>query len=337
MDLAPLVIDLARSQSGVVTRRQLLANGVAVGQLRWRFGRSWRQLLPGVVLLSPELPTLHQRHVAALLYAGQRSWLSGPTAATLHGFLREEHQVAVHVLVPPTAKPRTVQWLTVRRTSLVNERLVERGPLRLSCRPRAVVDAAALMPEADARALVIHVVRRRLVRLDDLAHWIEVRQTSGRRRLRAALAEAAAGAWSLPEADLATLVRSSRLLPPAWLNPQLTDMRGLRLTTPDVWLDDVGMAVMVHSRRFHSGSLKWDSTVTEDGDLSAHRIVDVGVTPEQLTRNPRSVLRRVEAAYLLARQSSSDRRSWRPRDPRGAIRPDAGTPVPYPHGYPRRS
>jgi hypothetical protein len=266
MDLAPLVIDLARSQSGVVTRRQLLANGVAVGQLRWRFGRSWRQLLPGVVLLSPELPTLHQRHVAALLYAGQRSWLSGPTAATLHGFLREEHQVAVHVLVPPTAKPRTVQWLTVRRTSLVNERLVERGPLRLSCRPRAVVDVAALMPEADARALVIHVVRRRLVRLDD-----------------------------------------------------------------------VGMAVMVHSRRFHSGSLKWDSTVTEDGDLSAHRIVDVGVTPEQLTRNPRSVLRRVEAAYLLARQSSSDRRSWRPRDPRGAIRPDAGTPVPYPQGYPRRS
>jgi hypothetical protein len=70
-----------------------------------------------------------------------------------------------------------------------------------------------------------------------------------------------------------------------------------------VWLDDVGMAVMVHSRRFHSGSLKWDSTVTEDGDLSAHRIVDVGVTPEQLTRDPRSVLRRVEAAYLLARQS----------------------------------
>jgi hypothetical protein len=193
--------------------------------------------------------------------------------------------------------------VTVRRTSLLEQRLVEKGPLRLSCRPRAVVDAAASLPEAAARALLIDVVRRRLVRLDDLTHWVEARQTDGRRRLRRMLHEAAAGTWSVPEADMAALVRRSGILPSVWSNPQLTDEVGRRLTTPDLWLDDVGMAVMIHSREFHAGALQWDATVNDDSELSSHRIVVVGVTPEQLARDPEAVLRRVETHYLAARRS----------------------------------
>ena len=71
------------------------------------------------------------------------------------------------------------------------------------------------------------------------------------------------------------------MLPAAWLNPGLADENGTRLTTPDVWLDDVGMAVMIHSREFHAGALQWDATVVYDSELSSHRIVVVGVTPEQ--------------------------------------------------------
>lgn len=171
-----------------------------------------------------------------------------------------------------------------------------------------MIDAAAALPDVAARALVIDVVQRRLVRLEDLAHWVETRQSYGRVRLRRALQEAAAGAWSLPEADLAVLLQSSSVLTTAWLNPELTDERGRRLTTPDVWFDDVGMAVMVHSREFHAGVLQWDATVTADADLSGSRIVVVGVTPEQLSRDPRSVLRRVESHYLTARESG-----FRPR------------------------
>jgi hypothetical protein len=301
MELPVALAALAGEQCGVVTRRQLAAHGVSVGQVRWRLGRTWRQLLPGVVLLSPALPTLDQRRVAAQLYGGPRSWLAGPTAAALYGFLREHAEPRIHVFVPPTAKPGTVNWVTVRRTHLVDERLVERGPLTLSCRARAVVDAAAVLPDSAARALVIDVVHRRLVRLDDLTHWVEARQTRGRLWLRQALRGAAAGSWSVPEADLAALLRSSTVLPRAMLNPELKDMQERRLTTPDVWFDDVGMAVMVHSREFHAGALQWDATVTDDSDLSSYRIVVVGVTPEQLARDPRSVLRRVESRYLVAR------------------------------------
>ena len=66
------------------------------------------------------------------------------------------------------------------------------------------------------------------------------------------------------------------------------------MTTPDVWFDDVGMAVMIHSRQFHAGVLQWDATVTDDSELSSYRIVVVGVTPEQLVKDPPSVLRRIE-------------------------------------------
>ena len=303
MDLPPLLADLATDQLGLLTRRQLAEHDVSVGQVRWRLARSWRMVLPGVVQLTPGLTTGPQRNVAALLYAGPQSWLAGPTAASHFGFLHWNADPRVHVLVPPSVKPRSMQWVTIRRTSLTDERLVEVGPLRISCRARAVVDAAAVLPEDAARALVIDVVRRRMVRLEDVAHWVEYRQSQGRLRLRRALAEAAAGSWSLPEADLARLVTTSRSLPEPWCNPSLTDASARRLTTPDLWFDDVGMAVMVHSRAFHAGSLQWDETVRGDSDLSSHRIVVVGVTPEQLAHDPASVLRRIEAHHEAAQCS----------------------------------
>jgi hypothetical protein len=303
MDLPSTLDVIANEQWNVVSRRQLYDGGVSAAQLRWRLGRSWRLLLPGVVLLAREQPTLAQRHVAALLFGGPRSWLGGPTAAGLFGFLPMETQQRIHVLGPPSVTPREVAWVTVRRTYLLGERLVEKGPLRLSCRLRAVVDAAAALPDDVARRLVIDAVRRRRVRLDDLTHWVEARETRGRPRLRAIVKEAAAGAWSVPEADLEALIRTSRVLPRPMLNPALEDLDGRRLTTPDVWFDDVGMAVMVHSRQFHGDALQWDATVSDDSDLSSYRIVLSGVTPEQLAKDPRAVLRRIESEYAVSSRS----------------------------------
>ncbi|MEP6629600.1 MAG: hypothetical protein ABJA89_03980 [Lapillicoccus sp.] len=224
--------------------------------------------------------------------------------------IREEHpHIRCHVYVPSSCKPRTLSWVTLHRTSFLDERLVEHGVLRMSCRARAVVDAAAWLPPQEGRALVIDVVQRRRVRLDDLLHWVEARPPNGRRRLRAAVAEAAAAAWSLPEADLAVLLAGSRVLPDLWANPTLHDDQGRRLTTPDLWCDDVALAVMVHSRQFHAGVLDWDATVDGDSDLSAARIAVVGITPTSLARDPTGILRRVEAAYLALRSQ-------------GALRPD---------------
>jgi hypothetical protein len=298
---------LAREQWGVCSRQQLVAAGVTVGELRWRLGRSWRLVLPGVVLLEPGLPTAEQSLAAALLFAGPRSWLAGPTAAALHGVPGVPEIGAgrrVHVLVPAPARPRDTSWVSVRRTVLLDERLVERGPLRYSCRPRAVVDAAAAeASEAGARGIIIGSVQRHLVRPADLAHWIEARRPNGRARLRRALDEAVAGVWSVPEGDLLAILRTSSVLPEIMPNPALRDDHGRPLTTPDLWIDDVAMAIMVHSRQFHEGALDWEATVEADGDLIAVGVVAVPVTPGSISRAPRAVLARVEAAYLTARAS----------------------------------
>jgi hypothetical protein len=184
------------------------------------------------------------------------------------------------------------------------------------------------MPPDEARALIIDVVQRRLARLDDLSHWIDARRPNGRVVLRRALAEAAAGAWSLPEADLARLLSRSSVVPEPWLNPELRDADGGRLTTPDLWLDDVAMAVMVHSREFHSGVIDWESTVERDSDLSACGVVVVGVTPGAIARDPARVLDRIERAYATALRPVAAPTWW----PRHGLSRSAGCSAREPPG-----
>ena len=298
MHLPPAIAELAEHQLGVLSRRQLLEGGVSEGQIRAALGGRWRSLLPRVVLLQAGTPSNEQRMVGALLMAGPEAWLGAMTAATLHRLPGCSMPATVEVFVPPSRKPRRIGFVRVRRSVLTGERLVEKGPLRYSCVSRALVDAAADASDDNrARSLVIEAVHRRQVRVDDVSHWIEARQPNGRRRLRGALSEAVAGAWSVPEADLAALVRGSRSLPEPWLNPELIDAGGRRLTTPDLWLDDVAMALMVHSRQFHAGELDWTATVDGDNDLQIAGAVVLGFTPSQIERDPRSVRDRIERAH----------------------------------------
>lgn len=306
MDLPDRALALAQSQHGVLTRRQLLGAGVTRDTLRWRVGRDWRLLLPGVYVLQTGLPSVRQRLVAAQLAGGNGAWLAGTTAAALQGLGSCAVGVPVRVLVPAPRRSRRVAWVDIRATTLIGEAVVERDGLRIGCLPRAVVDAAAETPdERQARALVIEAVQRRLVRLDDLEHWVDARGTAGSARLRTVLAEVSAGAWSVPESDLLALVRTSRRLPAPWANPVLTGPGGEDLTSPDLWFDDVGMAVLVQSREFHADGLDWDVTVEQGSDLAAVRVVVVGVTPAALARDPAGQLRRIERAHEAAGRAGS--------------------------------
>ena len=320
MELPDFLAEIAARQLGLLTRRQLLEAGVPPGMIRWQTGRRWRSLLPGVILLEPGLPTHEQRLVAAVLAAGPHSWISGSTAAAFHGLDGSPPQLPVRVMVPFPGRSRRIGWVSVRATTLTNERLVHRGPLRVACRPRALVDAAAQAPDdAAARAMVIAAVQERRVRLDDVQHWVAVRRRNGTTRLKAAVRDAASGAWSLPEAELGRLVRSVSVLRGAWANPTLLDDHDRRLTTPDLWCDDVGLAMMVHSRRFHADVLDWEATVDSDEDLREVGIVVVGVTPSAIDRDPDTVVARLLAAHVRASHRPRPAVTALPRDVVGGI------------------
>lgn len=290
-------------RDGVMTRAELHDLGVTDARIHWLVARKrWQLVLPGVVLLSSAPPTRRQQLVSALLLGGPDAVVGGPAAARFHGVRSIPPTGPVHVLAPRSRARRRHLWADVRPTRLEDPEVVETSLLRYSSIPRAVVDAARWAPtQQDADARVIEAVQRRLTGPVELASWVNRLNRRDSARARRALEAAASGVWSIPEAEVVELMAGSRLLPAPWLNPHLEDATGHRLLTPDLWLDDVAMAVMVHSQQFHDGPGQWDRTVAEDAELGAHGVVVVGVTPRSLRREAAVVLDRIERAYRVAR------------------------------------
>jgi hypothetical protein len=113
---------------------------------------------------------------------------------------------------------------------------------------------------------------------------------------------------------------ASQALPAPWANPGLTTADGRSLTTPDVWFDDVAMAVMVHSRRYHSSPDDWDDTVDADGDLTTAGVVVAGVTPHRIRTSPNEVLRRLERTHAARDGTSAPGRRRHPTAPAAGCR-----------------
>jgi hypothetical protein len=293
---------LTERQQGLVSRAQLQTCGVTRDELRWRLGRIWRAVHPGVVATFTGCLSPHQQLIAAQLYAGPHAYLSSWTAASWYGVETAREPSIIRLTVPAHLTARRSGPVHVSRTTRVDQAVQERGPLRIGSRARAVIDAAREVKGARrAQAIVIEAVQRRIVPVEDLRHELEAGPRRGSGQVRRAVWAAEAGAWSVPEADLLDLLAESEILPLAWGNPALTAESGERLPTPDAWLDDVGLAVQVHSRAFHARDSDWEATVSGDSLLSEHGVVVIGVTPTSLTTNRDSVKHRVERAYLAVR------------------------------------
>src|ERR1700684_394303 len=73
-------------QFGVVSRAQALECGVSRGRLDHlvRPGGRWQRILPGVYVVNTGAVSADQRAMAALLYAGPKSLLTGAAAARRH-------------------------------------------------------------------------------------------------------------------------------------------------------------------------------------------------------------------------------------------------------------
>ena len=301
MQLSDDLAAQAASQLGMLTRGQLRGGGVTAEALRWRLGRTWSLVLPTVVSTTSRPLSPSQKLVAALLEAGPDAVVTGHHACAWHGVTSARTDRPVEVLLPTHHAARGVGFVRVRRTRRPDARPVRRGGLTIASRPRAVVDAArASRTDDEALAIVLEAVQRRLVTVEQLEHEVEAGATRGSARPRRAVRSARAGAWSVPEAALLRLCATSRVLPAAYPNPQLETRDGAALVSPDVWFDDVALAVMVHSRAHHSRDLDWEGTVERDGELVEHGVVVIGFTPASIAREGQRVLRRVERAYLGA-------------------------------------
>ena len=220
-DHAALTAILA-PQYNVISRSQVLASGMTKRALehRLRAGGPWQRLLPGIFLAVTGAPTSEQRDIAALLYAGAGSLLTGPAALRLWG-VRASYASSIDVLIPESKQRKSAGFVRIHPTLRMPEQVFTAGPLRFAPVARAVGDTArGLASLADVRALVAAVVQQRKCTPAMLAAELEAGPVQRSALLRVAVEDVYAGIRSSPEADLKDLIRRAKLPTPEF-NPRL--------------------------------------------------------------------------------------------------------------------
>jgi len=291
---------LLGSQRGVLSRAQALT-AVSEGALRHRLrpGGPWQRLLPGVYLTSTGVPTPVQLQVAALLYAGPRSFITGPAALAFHG-VRGAKPATIDVLVPASSSVASRSFLVTHRTRRMPTRWAQDLAIRYVLPARAVADTVRELDRlSDARTVVAGGVQRGLCTIRQLADELAQRHDAGNALFRKVLAEVAAGIRSAPEAELRELILSSGLPAPMY-NPDLY-LNGTFLARPDAWWPHAGVAVEVDSKEWHLAPADWQRTLQRHRRMTAAGILVVHVTPADLRTDPLHVLEDIAAALKRGR------------------------------------
>jgi hypothetical protein len=303
---------LLREQHQVITRSQALLCGVPHSTVE-RYaapGGRWQRLLPGVYLTVTGTATRDQREMAALLYAGRRSLLTGSAAMRRHN-LRPAGPDVVDVLIPWGRKRQSTGYVRTHRTRRMPVRLYVIGKIRFARAPRAVADAArGLTRFDDVRQVVCEAVQRRACTVAELTAELEAGPRPGSALFREALAEVGDGVRSVAEADFRLLILRSGLPRPVF-NAQLFDADGIFIATVDAWWQEAGVAAEIDSRAYHLAAADQDRTTGRHDKLAAHGILTLHFPPKRIKTDAPGIVSEL--------QSAIDKGIARPRLPITAV------------------
>jgi hypothetical protein len=312
----------------VISRAQALAVGLTNHALRHRLrpGGPWRGLLPGVYMAATGAPTTLQQEMAALLYAGPGSVITGPAALRCH-HIRTELTEIVNVLVPAARQRRDTGFVMLRRTTRMPGRIWEAGPVRYVMPARAIADAVRGMTSLrDVRAVVADAVQRRSCAIPDLLTELAEGPNAGSVLFREALADVADGIRSAAEGDLRDLLAGSGLPMPLF-NPSLYDDAGSFIARPDAWWPGLGIAVEVDSRELHMSPEDHARTLARGRRMAKYQIVVLRFTPRQIRSQPAEVIKDIKAALEGARDRPPLKLKTIPAGDAGNPAGDSGNPA----------
>lgn len=292
---------LAAVQRGLLCRQQVLESGLSDDAVlhRIRPGGQWQRLLPGIYLTSTGEPSRDQLLMAALLYAGPVSMITGSAALPIYK-IRPPKTRVVDVLVPATRQRASRDYVAIHRTRRMPCGYTVDGGLRFAPAARTVADAArGLAVVSDVRAVVASAVQRRQCTIEELGAELADGPVRDSARLRAVLLEVIDGIRSVPEGDFRDLIRKSGLPLPLF-NPRLF-VDGEFLAIPDAFWPDAGVAAEVDSREWHFSPADWENTLRRHARVSATGIIVLHITPHQLRTEPDRVLRDIAGALRAGR------------------------------------
>jgi hypothetical protein len=284
-------------QHQVITRRQALLCGMPHSTLDRQIapGGPWQRLLPGVYLAVTGTATRDQREMAALLYAGPRSLITGSAAVRRHR-LSSPGPDLVDVLIPWNRQRQNTGFVRVHRTRRMPERGYVTGKIWFAKPPRAVADAARSMTRFDdVRHIVCAAVQQRACTVAELTDELEAGPAAGASLFREALVEIGDGVRSVAEGDLRVLILNSDL-PKPMFNARLFDADGVFIATVDDWWPAAGVAGEVDSRAYHLSAEDQDRTAARHDGLIAHGIFPLHFSPRRIKTDPAGIIQDLRSA-----------------------------------------
>jgi len=277
---------ILNSQYQVISRAQACECGLTPKALehRLRPDGPWHRLLPSVYLTVAGDGTQFQREVAAGLYAGPQSLITGPTAVRRH-HLTCEGPGTIDILIPWTSQRQSTRFVQVHRTRRMPERWRTTGPtgaIKFVEPPRAVADAARTLTRFDdIRAVVSEALLHKACTLAELIAELRAGGPQYSALFCEALAEAGDGIRSVAEAQFRRLILRSGLPAPLF-NATLYDARGTRIAMVDAWWQRAGVAVEVDSRQYHMSAEDQDTTAERHDELAAYGVLPLHFAPKRL-------------------------------------------------------
>lgn len=262
------------AQHQVISRTQALEIGIPQSTVNtWcKADGKWQKLLPGVYLTATGRIAMEQRQVAALLYAGPQSVITGPVAMRLHR-LRCPGGDAIDVLIPWTVRRQSIGFVRVHRTRRMPA-FSRTGPIRFASPARAVADAAHGFTKLDeVRAVVAEGVQRQACSIAQIGLELTGGVNRDSLHLRAALAEVRDGIRSVAEARFRQRVRNSDLPQPRY-NVFLRAADGTDIGEADAWSADAGVSAEIDSLEYHFYRDGWLKT-----DAKHSRMLKYGILP----------------------------------------------------------
>jgi hypothetical protein len=257
-----------------------------------------RNSYPACTLTSTGEPTATRRHVAALLYVGPESLITGLSALDIHG-IRGPRAKVVDVLVPAERRRVDVGYVRIHRTRRMPDSCTTDMALRYALPARAVADAVRTLDNLDeARTVVASAVQQGRCWIYELSGEAQARHR-GDGLLRSVLAEVTAGIRSAPEGDLRSLIVGSDLPQPLYNHELFWHWQFL--ARPDAWWPGQGVAAEVESKEWHLLPSDWEHTMTRQRRMTSAGIYVLQFSPGQLRREPGAVLADIAAALNVGR------------------------------------
>lgn len=316
-----------REQFNVISRAQALRLRMTRSAIDYRIrdGGPWQVVLPGVYATTTGTLTDNQRTMAALLYAGTHSLVTGPASVRRHGLNCAGLNV-IDVLIPAHRRVQSTGFVRVTRTSRMPAQCYALQKIRFTGPARAVADAARGMSRlSDVRAVVAAAVQTGTCDISELIEELHAGPASGSRWLRRALDEVSDGVRSAAEADLRTLIIQSDLETPMY-NARLYLADGTELGIADAWWPGAGVVGEVDSRQYHLSPADHERTTLRHNRMEAENINLLHFLPSTIRQNPGDVIRDLRKAIESGRR--------RGPLPIIAVPIDAPPPVPRQAGAP---